>query len=80
MRIPLSLVAMPVLVLAVAGSIGSPDAVIQLIERFAGSAPIIVRLQSIVPYVVGNRSVGEIAITCFTLLVVKQCIDYFEKS
>ena len=80
MRIPLSLVAMPVLVLAVAGSIGSPDAVIQLIERFAGSAPITVRLQSIVPYVVGNRSVGEIAITCFTLLVVKQCIDYFEKS
>ena len=80
MRIPLSLVAVPLLVIAVAGSVGSPDAVIQLIDRIIGSAPITVRLQSIVPWVVGNRSVGEIAITCFTLLVVKQCIDYFEKA
>jgi len=80
MRVPLGLLAVPVLVVAVAGTIGTPDAVSRLLEQIAGSAPLTVRLQSLVPYVVGNRSVGEIAVTCFTLLAVKQCIDYFEKS
>jgi hypothetical protein len=80
MRVPLGLLAVPLLVIAIAGTLGTPDAVSRLIEQLAGHAPLTVRLQSLVPYIVGNRSVGEIAVTCFTLLVVKQCIDYFEKA
>jgi hypothetical protein len=79
MRLPIGLLAVPVLIIAAAGTLGTPDAVTWLIEHLAGHAPVNAKLQSLVPYVVGNRSVGEIAVTCFTLLVLKQCIDYFEK-
>ena len=80
MRVSLGLLGVPLLVIAVAGTLGVPDAVSGLIEQLSGHARLTVQLQSLVPYVVGNRSVGEVAITCFTLLTVKQCIDYFEKS
>lgn len=80
MRLPIGFLAVPLLAIAFVGTLGAPDAVSRLIEQLAGHAPLTVQLQSMVPYVVGNRSVGEIAITCFTLLIVKQCIDYFEKS
>jgi hypothetical protein len=80
MRIPLGLLAIPVLVLGVCGSLVSPEPVIRFIDAMTHQTPLTMRLESFVPYVVGNRSVGEIAITCFTLLVLKQCMDYFEKS
>lgn len=68
------------MVIAFAGTLGSPEAAIRLIEDLAGHPSLTVQLQSLVPFVVGNRSVGEIAATCLTLLVVKQCIDYFGKA
>jgi hypothetical protein len=80
MRIPLAIVAVPVLVLAAFGTVVSPDTAFRFIEDLPLRAPLTIRLQSLVPYVVGNRSVADIAIMCFTLLAVKQCIDYFEKS
>jgi hypothetical protein len=80
MRIPLGIVAVPLLALAVFGIVVSPDSAFHFIEDLQLRAPMTIRLQSLVPYVVGNRSVAEIAIMCFTLLAVKQCIDYFEKS
>jgi glucose uptake protein GlcU len=79
MRIPLGLVALPLLVIGLFGTVVSPDTVMQFIASHSLRDSLTIRLQSVVPYVVGNRSVGEIAITSFTLLVVKQCIDYFEK-
>jgi hypothetical protein len=80
MRIPLALLAVPLLAIAVAGLMGSPEMANRLIDRLAIQAPLTIRLHSAATYVVGNRSVGEIAIMWFTLLAVKQCIDYFEKG
>ena len=80
MRVPLGIVAIPLLALAVFGTVVSPDTAFRFIEDLPIHAPLTIRLQSLVPYVVGNRSVAEISIMCFTLLAVKQCIDYFEKN
>jgi hypothetical protein len=79
MRVPLVILAIPILIVGVFGVFISPDTAMRYIEQTAWLAPVKVRLASIVPQIAGNRSLGAVAISCVLLLVLKQLGDYFDK-
>jgi hypothetical protein len=79
MRVPLVILAIPILIVGVFGIFITPDAAMRYIEQTAWIAPVKVRLAAIVPMIAGNRSLGAVAISCVLILVLKQLGDYFDK-
>jgi hypothetical protein len=79
MRVPLVILAIPILIVGVFGIFVSPDAAMRYVEQTTWLAPLKVRLAAIVPMIAGNRSLGAVAISCVLLLVLKQLGDYFDK-
>jgi hypothetical protein len=80
MRVPLAVVAIPLLILGVFGIFVSPDTAMQFLERLPSYAPIKIRLASMVPWVFGNRSLGAVAMSCLLYIVLRQVSDFFDKS
>ena len=78
MRISLGIVAVCVLAVAVCGELVSPAAVIRLIDGLPLQTSVTAHMASFVPIIVGNQPVGEIALTCFTIMAVKYVIDYVQ--
>lgn len=78
MRIPLGVVAVCVLALAICGELLSPATVVKLINAVPLQSDVTARVASFVPVIVGNQPVGEIALTCFTIIAVKYVIDYVQ--
>ena len=79
MRIPLVIIAIPILIVGIFGIFITPDAAMSYLERAIWLAPIKVRLASVVPMVAGNRSLGAVAISCVLILMLKQLGDYFDR-
>ena len=79
MRIPLVIIAIPILIVGIFGIFITPDAAMGYLERAIWLAPIKVRLASVVPMVAGNRSLGAVAISCVLILMLKQLGDYFDR-
>jgi hypothetical protein len=79
MRVPLVIIAIPILVVGIFGIFITPEAAMRYVEQTAWLAPIKVRLASVVPMVAGNRSLGAVAISCVLILMLKQLGDYFDR-
>jgi hypothetical protein len=80
MRVPLGILAIPLVIIVVFGVFISPDTLMRYVDQIPSLAPLKVRLASLAPLVVGNRSLGVIAIFALLLLILKQVGDYFDKS
>lgn len=78
MRISLGIIAVCVLGLAVCGELLSPATVLRLIEAVPVQSSVTAHMASLVPVIVGNQPVGEIALTAFTIIAVKYVIDYVQ--
>ena len=61
MRLPLVIIAIPILIVGIFGIFITPDAAMRYLEQAIWLAPIKVRLASVVPMVAGNRSLGAVA-------------------
>jgi hypothetical protein len=79
MRVPLLLIAMPMLLIGFFGVFVSPETVMQYVEQTPWLEPLRIRLATVVPMIVGNRSFGTVALSCVLILVLKQIGDYFDK-
>ena len=79
MRVPLVILAIPILIVGVFGIFISPEAAMGYIEQTSWLSPLKVRLATIVPMIAGNRSLGAVAISCVLILMLKQLGDYFDK-
>lgn len=79
MRVPLVIVAIPLLLVGVFSIFVSPDAALRYLEQLEWVSPLRVQLASVVPFVAGNRSLGAVAISCLLYLVLKQASDYFDR-
>jgi len=78
MRISLGIVAVCILGIAVCGELVSPATVIRMIDAVPVQSSVTAHVASLVPFVVGNQPVGEIALTAFTIIAVKYVIDYVQ--
>jgi hypothetical protein len=79
MRVPLVIIAIPILMVGIFGIFITPESAMRYVEQAAWLAPVKVRLASVVPMVAGNRSLGAVAISCVLLLMLKQLGDYFDR-
>jgi hypothetical protein len=79
MRIVFGIVAVSLLALAVCGDLLAPATVLKLIDSIPLDTPVTAHIASLVPVIVGNQSMGEIALTCFTIIAVKYVISYVQQ-
>ena len=79
MRVPLVIVAIPLLLVGVFSIFVSPDAALRYLEEIRWFSPLKAQLASVVPWVAGNRSLGAVAISCLLYLVFRQASDYFDR-
>ena len=79
MRIPLVIIAIPILIVGIFGMFITPEAAMRYVDQTIWLAPVKVRLASVVPMIAGNRSLGAVAISCVLILTLKQLGDYFDR-
>jgi len=80
MRVPLAIVAIPLLLLGVFGIFVPPETAMRLVEGLPSYSPIKIRLAAMVPWVFGNRSLGAVAMSCLLYIALRQISDFFDKS
>jgi hypothetical protein len=79
MRVPLVIAAIPMLIVGVFGVFVSTDTALRFINQTPWLAPMKIRLATVVPLIVGNRSFCAVALSCVLILILKQLSDYIDK-